>query len=178
SRWRAARSALALGDTLELRRSKKMLVFIAALCGAGCAFLLLKGASEDHIGKVFAFSLGVVAAIPTVVSMVMVLRDPVVGLINDTGILMTFWKTGPIAWADIASYSIQNPGEGGLVICLYLRNESHYLSAASLPTRLVGPLRRWIFGTSFVIYAGNIDRKLPDIETEIRKRIQVRARVA
>jgi hypothetical protein len=161
-----------------VRRSKLMLTIIAVLFGALCVFLLLKGSGSGQATQVLRYWLDALIAIPAVISISMIILDPSIGNVDETGILMKSWGIGRIAWTDIESYSVDDPGEGGRIISLHLRNEHHYLSKANQLKRQMVRLRRSFGLGPFVIYESNVNQPLDKLVAEIGRRVSVRARVA
>ena len=160
---------------MELRRSRRLLTGVAILFGAVCAYLLVRGAEADSVGNTITFYFGVAAVVPVLIAITLIIRNPPIGKLDDAGVWLKSWGIGPIAWKDVESYGVDDPGEGGPIVSLYLRNEDDYIDAANGYKRQMARIRRSHGLSSFVIYAANTDQSLATLVAEISKRVPVRA---
>ena len=155
-----------------------MLTIIAVLFGAICVLLLLKASGSVQIHKVLLNLSAALVAIPAVGAILMMVFDPPIGSLDETGIYMKSWGIGRIAWEDIESFSVEDLGEGGPIVSFHLRNEDQYLQQANQLKQQMAGLRQGLGLGPFVIYAVNVNQPLEKLVSEMRKRVQVRARVA
>ena len=159
---------------MEIRRSKRVLLYIAALYGGALAFLIYKSVHADLAGRVMTLTGAALAAAVLIPCLVMFVRDPVVGTIDKAGVFHNSWGVGPIPWSDIACFSVDVDGEGGRVISLHLHDERLYLSKMNSMKASIARLRKLIGFAPIVIYPSNVDVPMDALVNHLRNHVPER----
>jgi hypothetical protein len=159
---------------LKIRHSQRLIVGLATLGGACLIFLLYTSITAGHTGRMAALVSAPFVAAILVWCLVVVIRKPIIGGVDQTGIFLKSWGIGLIPWADIAFFSTGVDGEGARIIGIHLFNENAYLSRMRPFTALLSKLRKLLGFAPLVIFTSNIDVPLATLIQKLKQYVPER----